>query len=350
MTLVTCALGPDSAGTLVTGLLNGARQQIDASIYEVGPSYRWAFVEAARRGRRVRLMLDHHPSHGNAATARQVIAAGGACRVPRSGDGAAHAKLIVVDDDSVAVGTGNLIWRDAPRSPRGSLPPRSRLLRGTREWWVVVTGSTTFARAARAAFSPVWDRGVEPPPRWQTVAATAAPTVGTPRPQVSPMTVAASAGKVHLVTGGGSIATVLLELIQAASRRVLLTVPYVSGAAAEVRPLLLGLGDAVARGADVRLLLGDRQAAELAIDPGGRAIPQRWMDAAASTRGHAKGVIVDDRVVVSSANWSSAGLGANWEAALVVDMPEAAAYYAAAWGRDWDCAARPQLAAREFGG
>jgi phosphatidylserine/phosphatidylglycerophosphate/cardiolipin synthase-like enzyme len=40
-------------------------------------------------------------------------------------------------------------------------------------------------------------------------------------------------------------------------------------------------------------------------------------------------------VVAGSSNWSGAGLGANLEAALAVDHPAAAGYYAAAFDRDW---------------
>jgi phosphatidylserine/phosphatidylglycerophosphate/cardiolipin synthase-like enzyme len=46
--------------------------------------------------------------------------------------------------------------------------------------------------------------------------------------------------------------------------------------------------------------------------------------------------VADGSVLVSSANWSEAGLGGNWEAALYIDHPGAAAYYAAAWRRDWE--------------
>jgi phosphatidylserine/phosphatidylglycerophosphate/cardiolipin synthase-like enzyme len=62
------------------------------------------------------------------------------------------------------------------------------------------------------------------------------------------------------------------------------------------------------------------------------------MDPARSTSGHAKGAVVDGSALVSSANWSSAGLGANWEAALHIEHPGAAAYYAGAWRRDWETA------------
>ena len=107
---------------MLSRLLRGARHGIDAAIYEVGPSYRWELVRAARRGLHVRLVVDAHMSDGNAATARELAAAGGECRVAGVGADAAHGKLLIVDS-TVAIGTGNLIWRDAPRDPHLRLPP-----------------------------------------------------------------------------------------------------------------------------------------------------------------------------------------------------------------------------------
>ena len=60
MSAMTCALGPDSAGTVLMRLLGRARRSIDAAVYEVGPSYRWALIRAAERGLHVRLVLDAH--------------------------------------------------------------------------------------------------------------------------------------------------------------------------------------------------------------------------------------------------------------------------------------------------
>ena len=59
------------------------------------------------------------------------------------------------------------------------------------------------------------------------------------------------------------------------------------------------------------------------------------MDPLRCTTGHAKGVVVDDVAVVSSANWSGAGLGGNREAALVLRSGAAAEYFAAAFEHDW---------------
>jgi len=51
--------------------------------------------------------------------------------------------------------------------------------------------------------------------------------------------------------------------------------------------------------------------------------------------------VADDVAVVASANWSGAGCGGNWEAALVARVAPAAAYFADAWERDWAAAEQP---------
>ncbi|HZU76114.1 MAG TPA: hypothetical protein VFA70_05070, partial [Dehalococcoidia bacterium] len=57
-----------------------------------------------------------------------------------------HPKMLLVDGARLAVGTGNLVWRDAPRARHGWLPPASPPMRGTREWWLVVERSSIAER------------------------------------------------------------------------------------------------------------------------------------------------------------------------------------------------------------
>jgi phosphatidylserine/phosphatidylglycerophosphate/cardiolipin synthase-like enzyme len=335
VTLLTCALGPDAAGTMVSRLLGGARQSIDAALYEVGPSYRWELVRAAKRGVRVRLVLDAHGADGNVATARELRAAGGVCRVAGIGVDAAHGKLLC-SDATVAVGTGNLIWRDAPRDRHLRFPPSSTPLAGTREWWVMAARSRGLRHAARVAFDEHWSAATPPPAEWSASPETRAPRVGTPMPQVAPWSRRIASRRLHLVTGGDAVGSALRSMIVAARRRVLVTVPYARANAPAVIHLFDLMARASARGVACALLLGEIP------DPGDapllRVLPfqVRRMDPARSTAGHAKGAIADGSVLVSSANWSSPGLGGNWEAALRIDHPAPAAYYAAAWQRDWD--------------
>lgn len=331
-----CALGPDNAGSVLSGLIARARSTLDVALYEVGPSYAWALASAARRGVRVRLILDGHRGDGNAGTAAAVTLARGEVRVLDRRIAAGHWKLLLVDGRDVAVGTGNLIWRDAPRHVRRLVPPAATLLRGTREWWSV-TCAEAAADVAAAAFEAAWVAAGPPPSSWQAGRNLRQDpgAVGMPAPQVEPMQLAADAGRVRLVVGGLAVAAALRRLIDGAHSRVLITAPYVAGRAAAVRVLIAASRAASARGADVRFLLGARPHPAAAAYLARAAVPARWMDPSVSTRGHAKGLIADATAVVTSANWSRAGFGANWEAALLMESAPAAAYLGAAWERDW---------------
>jgi phosphatidylserine/phosphatidylglycerophosphate/cardiolipin synthase-like enzyme len=320
---------------MLSRMLRRARQTIDVACYEVGPSYRWELVRAAERGVRVRLVLDAHASDGNAATSRSVTEAGGECRVAGTGAVASHGKMLR-SDTTVAVGTGNLIWRDAPRDRHRRFPPSSTPLAGTREWWVMVSGSRGLNHEARRAFHEHWSAASTPPARWSGVPETRAPNVGTPMPQVAPWTHRVSSRRQNLVIGGHAVGAALRAMILASQRRVLVTVPYAHAHGPRVADLLDLMASASARGVSCAVLLGE------VPDPGDaallRALPfeVRRMDPKRSTTGHAKGAVADGSVLVSSANWSSAGLGGNWEAALRIDHPGAAGYYAEAWRRDWE--------------
>jgi phosphatidylserine/phosphatidylglycerophosphate/cardiolipin synthase-like enzyme len=137
----------------------------------------------------------------------------------------------------------------------------------------------------------------------------------------------------RFVAGGAAVQSLLAGALRGAEQRILVTLPYVVPCEA-ARLLLANMEEASRRGVDVRLLVGEPP------DPARMlpAVPTRFMDATRSTRGHAKGVVVDRRAFVTSANWSSTGLGPNWEAAMVVDQPDCAAYFAEAWERDWSSA------------
>jgi phosphatidylserine/phosphatidylglycerophosphate/cardiolipin synthase-like enzyme len=337
MTVTTCALGPDAAGAVLMKLLRGARHSVDAAVYEVGPSYRWALVRAAERGLRVRLVLDAHVSDGNGATARALIAAGGECRVAGLGADAAHGKLLIVDS-TVAVGTGNLIWRDAPRDRHLRFPPDRPPLAGTREWWVTAAGSGPLHRAAAEAFSAHWATASAPPSAWVAAPERAAPPIGTPVPQFAPRILRTWSRRLHLVVGGAEVGRASRAMIAAARRRVLVTVPYVHPRALPVRDLLDRMIETSSRGVACALLLGGIPDPTDGADLSRLPFPVRRMNPARSTSGHAKGMVADASALVSSANWSAAGLGGNWEVALRVEHRGAAAYYAAALRRDWETA------------
>jgi len=323
----TLALGPDCAGTVVAALISIARSHVDAAVYEVGPSYAAQLARAARRGVAVRLLLDAHAG-ANSSAVRLLRGTGVQCRVLGGrAEADAHWKLLL-SGDLLAVGSGNLIHRDAP--PAGQP--------GTREWWVTVTGATALLDDARSAFAAAWREAEEPPVAWRRAVAVppAPPPVGVPTPTVPPLTLDVAADDLRLSIGGEAIAAELRALIGAAHDRVLVTVPYVHARVAAVRVLLDALVDARARGAGVRLLLGTAPDPEDAAVLRATPIDVRVMDPARCTTGHAKGLVAGAAVVAGSANWSGAGLGGNREAALSIADSRAADWFAAALDRDWD--------------
>jgi hypothetical protein len=281
----------------------------------------------------MRLLLDRHAG-ANASAVRVLHGTGVECRVAGGHPGVeSHWKLLIGGDAALAVGSGNLLHRDAPEPG----------MAGTREWWVSLSGAPALAGQAREAFDAAWAEGEEPPVAWSRAAppAALAPPVGTPRPAVPSRTLDIDERRMRLVTGGEEVAALEQRLLGAARKRALVIVPYVHTRVAVVAELLATLVAARARGAEVRLLLGavpeTADAAGLragALSDGGQSWV-RVMDPGRTTTGHAKGLVADGTAVVTSANWSGAGLGGNHEAAVAIEDSRAADWYAASLERDW---------------
>jgi hypothetical protein len=337
---LTCALGPDSAGTLLHRFMESSTARLDVAVYEAGPSYGWIFPRAVERGVRVRLLLDGHggANRGCLEELRAAAERGVAvpCRVRRhDGSREAHWKLLVADSDRLAVGTGNLIERDAPADRHGLLPPDATPMPGTREWWAFVDGAPTLAATARARITAAWREAAPPPPVWAVEQAPEVPPVGAPKPSVAPLEVEVSPRRLHLATDARAVRTAMEGLLEPSSRRCLVTVPYIHTWAHEVRPLLQRCMELRLQGADVRILLGAVPADGDAATLRDRGLPTRVMNPQRCTTGHAKGMVVDHTTLVMSSNWSAAGLGASLEAGLRIDSAAATAYFADAFERDW---------------
>ncbi|HZB98048.1 MAG TPA: hypothetical protein VE219_05565, partial [Candidatus Sulfotelmatobacter sp.] len=248
--LITCALGPDNVGPLLRTFVDETRANLDAAVYEVGPYYTWLFRRAARAGVHTRLVLDGHP--GANTTCTRILAHGPvACRVLRSTKFAAHWKLLTADGHRVAVGTGNLIKRNAPRpySCRGralsTVPAAGAIcpqpvcpvtwlaqappppgLAGTREWWALISGAPRLAGAAMRHFEQAWHQAVAPVPMWEMRWVTGVPAVAAPRPAVPALVMRVDEGCLGLTVGGDAVRRLLKERLRESRRTALVTVPY----------------------------------------------------------------------------------------------------------------------------
>ena len=323
--------------------IEASSSRLDVAVYEAGPSYGWMFPRAVERGARVRLLLDGHGGANRGCLEELHEAAGRGVVVPcrvRRHDGLreAHWKLLVADSDRLAVGTGNLIERDAPADRHGRLPPEAAPLAGTREWWAFVDGAPTLAASARARITAAWREASPPPPVWAVEQAPEVPPIGAPSPSVAPLEVDVSPRRLQLATDARAVRTAIESLLEPPSRRCLLTVPYIHTWAHEVRPLLQRCMELRLAGADVRVLLGAPPADGDAATLRDRGLPARVMDPERCTTGHAKGLVVDGITLLMSSNWSAAGLGASLEAGLRIDNAAATAYFAEAFERDWEVA------------
>lgn len=341
---VTCCLGPEAVGSVLYDLARTARRRLGVAVYECSLYHAHAFPEASAAGARVSVLLDAH-GPTNVTTAHRLARWGIPCRAIGGSVGAeAHWKLLLADA-AVAVGSGNLLRRDAPRTP---LPPHRRdAIAGTREWWVVVEGAPTVLRTAAVAFDAAWEEGRPASAVWPEAAAPppVAPPIGVPPRLVAPRRFSVSSRALDVGIGGATVASLLADALAGARRRAWCIVPYVHPHVAVVADLLDAMAAAAARGCDARLLLGlPAPPADVWPVLRQRHLPVRVMDPARVTTGHAKGLVVDDRVVVGSANWSASGLGGNREAALAVRSRAVADWFAAAFRRDWEAATAPALA------
>lgn len=335
---LTCALGPDCAGTLLGEFIQESTQSLDVAVYEVSAYYAWLLGSAAERGVRTRLLMDGFVP-ANATTAHLLSKSPVESRVIKAPHAAAHWKLLVRDERSVALGSGNLIKRDAPRDSQGKIPPEATSTGpGTREWWIIVRDSPSRAGQSRTAIGAVWQRAISVPSVWELAPPPFVPPINIPKPVVAPLQLTVGDDVLDIEYGGASCAERIARCCAVAASRILITVPYIHTAAPRVRELCEVVGDAQRRGADVRVLLGAVPERSDAVSLHASGLETRVMNPQRSTTGHAKGVVIDDQVILGSMNWSEAGLGNNLEAAAHINQGDAADYYAAAWERDWSVA------------
>lgn len=309
-----------------------------------------ALARAAHRGVDVRVLVDDAPVGG--VTPRQVrvldrlVDAGVHVRAlggERARYEYQHSKYLVADDTAMVL-TEN--WK--PSGTGGH---------ANRGWGVVLRDPGT-ATALRRVFDADW---TAPDARnWTTVAvdddADPAPAANGTYPARVPsrnLTV----DSVTVVTAPDNAERTLVDALRNATDRVL-----VLQMGAERDGVLLRETIAAARrGVDVRVLLSsawyareenarvvdalnalaDRESLQLTaklVEPDGRF-----------QKVHAKGVVVDDSVVLGSVNWNDHSLRENREVAVVLRGDAAANYYADAFDRDWQGGTRtpvpPWLAA-----
>jgi len=301
-----------------------------------------ALVDADRRGVDVRVLVEGGPVGG--MTARQArlldrLAAAGVEVRAVGGERARvefhHPKYAVVDGRALVL-TEN--WKPAGTGGRDS--------RG----WGVRVDSEAFAAELAAVFDH--DAGWHDAVPWERFRAgrsfASEPTAnGSFAGDRDPERLRAES--VRLLTAPGNAGDALAAELDGATRRVAVLQPTLGG---PDQRLVRAAVAAARRGVEVRILLSSAWYAvddnrKLAERLNARADREDLPLTVRLARGgdrfgkvHAKGLLVDDTVVVGSVNWNDNSLSDNREVAVALDGPPAG-YFADAFAADWRRGATP---------
>ncbi len=133
----------------------------------------------------------------------------------------------------------------------------------------------------------------------------------------------------------------VLDLIQGAKTSIFIQMQYITPppkAANDFSLLLQALGDAFAKGLDVRIIVSEFQK-----DAATEQLSKLKLDQVLrkQNRVHNKGIIVDGKkVLVSSQNWSSEGVLSNRDAGVIIDNEDLAGFFQAIFMDDWTTRAK----------
>ena len=133
----------------------------------------------------------------------------------------------------------------------------------------------------------------------------------------------------------------VLELIQSAEKSIYIQMQYITPppkAANDFSLLLQALGDAFAKGRDVRIIVSQFQK-----DVATEQLSKLKLDQVLrkQNRVHNKGIVVDGKkVLVSSQNWSSEGVLSNRDAGVIIENPEIADFFQNIFMDDWTTRAK----------
>jgi len=339
---VTAFVLPDAPDPPVTTLRAADRRILLAGYTFGSERVADALVDAERRGVDVRVLVEGGPVGG--MTARQArlldrLAAAGVEVRAVGGERARvefhHPKYAVVDGRALVL-TEN--WKPAGTGGRDS--------RG----WGVRIDSEAFAAELASVFDH--DAGWHDAVPWERFRAgrsfASEPAAnGSFAGDRDPERLRAES--VRLLTAPGNAGDALVAELDGATRRVAVLQPTLGG---PDQRLVRAAVAAARRGVEVRILLSSAWYAvddnrKLAERLNARADREDLPLTVRLARGgdrfgkvHAKGLLVDDTVVVGSVNWNDNSLSDNREVAVALDGPPAG-YFADAFAADWRRGATP---------
>ena len=335
---------PEDAQDRMIREIGYARNSIDACVYGLGdPIVTKIFMEAEARGVDVNMLIEGQPVAGLSNSSKTAIAAlveaGCDVRLMVSNQSyrrydCLHAKYFVVDQERVTVMSEN--WAGGLVSNRG--------------WGVTVVSqeladdvidmfqedSSLERRDVKDASSAVKD-WYSPPKEVEIPVITGAATA----PVIA---------DVSVITSPDTSCQSIVDLVSSATTMLLVEQLYIDPAWVGDNQILDELVDAASRGVQVRVLLdqtfvdtSSTRNNSMTVDALNALANERGLDLEARLMSdyhnlgvlHNKGVIADDKVLVSSINWVDASVFQNREVGLVISSSSVSSYFADHFWRDW---------------
>jgi phosphatidylserine/phosphatidylglycerophosphate/cardiolipin synthase-like enzyme len=368
-TSIVLSASPDSGWPVLSAFLGATTSTLTLSMYDFTSAHILSTVEKALAGKTVKLTLDHPAKNPTAdQTDEQTVAAldtalgsdfTQAWALERMDPLAAawifpsayHIKVAVRDSSVVWLSSGN--WNDSnqPDIDPVTTPGDAQAARsGDRDWHVVISDAglaKTFEAyllhdleiAAAHRVSPgvarfevaepaIVDLRAETPP----FAEFFPPTTVTDTTRITPL----------LTPDPGVYVDAVTDLVSSAATSLHLQFQYIElpkTPSASTKPfsdLVAAVIDRQKAGVDVKIILSEYETAGYL-----EQLQAAGLDVTAAVKiqnnVHNKGIVVDGkRVLVSSQNWSGAGVLANRDAGVILDGVAAAAYFDTLFLHDWE--------------
>jgi phosphatidylserine/phosphatidylglycerophosphate/cardiolipin synthase-like enzyme len=353
----TLFVSPDSAYEVIEQAISSAERSIEVSVYEfTHPGIGELLIEAQNRGVSVRILLEGSPVGGvspeQAALLSVLNQSGisvdymGVSGGERSRYRFLHSKYLIIDSESLLLTSENLKESGIP------LPGYA----GNRGWGVWIHDARLADYFGMVYSEDSIGSDVVPISPMRNADIPASGTSDAHTQRYSPLFIE---GVTIIPVLSPDTSHLVPEMIAGATRTVEIQQAYISNWTKNApNPWLDAAIDAARRGVKVRIILdaswfniqdqfdNDEMAAFINryADADGLPLEARLYqgDRAGITKIHTKGVIVDgNSVLVSSINWNENSPMNNREAGVIIEDPDAAAYYLRVFEEDWKNEYRP---------
>ena len=351
---------PDSTYAVTKKLLDSAQRSVLIGIYDFTSAYmRDILINLMARGVKVSLMLDLDSQKeidvfkklGDLGA--EVVPAPSCASDRVNYFSSSHEKVIVIDDEWVLVQSGNYSNNSIPLNEKDGGDPNN-FVKGNRDMGIALRSASLarfFTKVLRSDMA-LELAGPESAPRAAAempMLVEAVPKIIPPKLFKSKQFKPSAEIKVTPVLSPDNYMKVVPAFLKSAKRSIYIEQQYIRSTQSDISTLLSSIASAVkSNGVDVKIILGkifdkreikkesdnlDNMEAKYGLEIGKNV---RYINTHMFVHCHNKLIVVDDeKVLISSQNWSDSAVSKNREAGLILEYSDAAKYYSSIFKSDW---------------